>query len=342
MGDVVSEPVLVTGAAGFVGSHVVRKLAARGQRVRALVRRGSDLRALEGLPVEQVTGDLRDPSSLRAAVSGCRQVYHVAADYRLWARHPQELYASNVTGTVNLLTAARDAGAERIVYTSTVGALGYLARPPGGHPATEDTPVSLEMMIGHYKRSKFLAEQEVHRLVREGSPVIIVNPSTPVGSWDHKPTSTGQMIVDFLNGGMSGYVDTGLNLIDVEDVAEGHLLAMERGRVGERYILGYRNLTLADILRILAKVSGRPAPHRKVPWAVAYMAGCVSTGLAWLTNRPPAIPLDGVRMARHYMFFDASKAVRELGLPQHPVEEALSKAVVWFREHGYLRGRRRS
>ena len=332
-------PVLVTGASGFVGSHVARGLVRHGERVRVLVRRTSVMAALEGLPVEVIYGDVRDPAAVAAAVAGCREVYHVAADYRLWARRPQELYAANVTGTVTVLTAAHRAGAARIVYTSTVGALGY---PVNGRPATEETPSSLATMIGHYKRSKFLAEEEARRLAAGGCPVVIVNPSTPVGAGDLKPTPTGQMIVDFLNGGMSGYVDTGLNLIDVEDVAEGHLLAMERGRVGERYILGYRNLTLADILRILAKVSGRPAPHRKVPWAVAYMAGCVSTGLAWLTNRPPAIPLDGVRMARHYMFFDASKAVRELGLPQHPVEEALSKAVVWFREHGYLRGRRRS
>jgi len=259
-------------------------------------------------------------------------VYHVAADYRLWARWPRELYATNVTGTINVLAAAHAEGVERIVYTSTVGALG---RAANGQPATEGTPATLEMMIGHYKRSKFLAEQGALRLAGQGCPVVIVNPSTPVGAWDLKPTPTGQMIVDFLNGRMPGYVETGLNLIDVEDVAAGHLLAMARGRVGERYILGHRNLTLEDILRLLARVSDRPAPRARVPWAVAFGVACVSTGIAWLTNRPPRVPLEGVRMARHPMFFDAGKAVRELGLPQRPIEEALAKAVRWFREHRY-------
>lgn len=330
VGDTIT---LVTGASGFVGSHVVRHLVQQGERVRVLVRRSSSLAALEGLPVEMAYGDIRDSASVAAAVQGCRWVYHVAADYRLWARRPQELYATNVTGTVTVLTAARQQGVERIVYTSTVGALGS---PVNGHPATEETPVSLAMMIGHYKRSKFLAEQEARRLAAAGCPVVIVNPSTPVGAWDLKPTPTGQMIVDFLNGRMPGYVETGLNLVDVEDVAEGHWLAMQKGRVGERYILGGHNLTLAEILAILARVSGRPAPRTKVPWLVAYGAAGVSTAMAWVTGRPPTIPLEGVRMARKRMFFDAGKAIRELGLPQHPVEEALATAVRWFREHGYV------
>lgn len=326
-------PTLVTGASGFVGSHVARKLVAAGVPVRVMVRRGSPRTALEGLPITFVEGDLRDPASLRAAVQGCRHLYHVAADYRLWARRPQELYESNVTGTVNMLTAARDAGVERIVYTSTVGALGY---PVNGRPSTEETPVSIDSMIGHYKRSKFLAEAEARKLAQAGCPIVIVNPSTPVGSWDLKPTPTGQMIVDYLNGKMPGYVETGLNLIDVEDVAEGHLLAMQHGRLGERYILGGRNLMLAEILTILARISRRPVPRAKIPWAVAYGAACVSTGVAWCTGRAPTIPLEGVRMARKIMFFDAGKAVRELGLPQQPVEQALEKAVRWFRDHGYV------
>jgi len=329
-----TDVALVTGASGFVGSHVVRRLVQRGEQVRVLVRRSSPLTALEGLPVETAYGDVRDAASVTAAAQGCRWVYHVAADYRLWARRPRELYKTNVTGTVTVLTAAQRAGVERIVYTSTVGALGY---PADGRPATEETPVTLAMMIGHYKRSKFLAEQEARCLAAEGCPVVIVNPSTPVGAWDLKPTPTGRMIVDFLNGRMPGYVETGLNVVDVEDVAEGHWLAMQRGRVGERYILGGRNLTLAEILAILARASGRPIPRVKVPWVVAYAAAWGSTALAWVTGRSPTIPLEGVRMARHRMFFDAGKAVRELGLPQHPVEEALATAVRWFRDHGYVR-----
>jgi len=325
----VPDRVFVTGASGFVGSHVVRQLVAQGASVRVFVRRESVLDALDGLPVAITYGDVREPASVREAVRGCRYVYHVVADYRLWARRPRELYATNVTGTINVLTAAHAEGAERIVYTSTVGALGHEA---DGQPATEETPATLQMMIGHYKRSKFLAEQEALRLARHGCPVVIVNPSTPVGAWDLKPTPTGQMIVDFLNGRMPGYVETGLNLIDVEDVASGHLLAMARGRVGERYILGHRNLTLERILCMLARVSDRPVPHARIPWAVAFGMACVSTGVAWLTNRPPRVPLEGVRMARKPMFFDAGKAVRELGLPQRPIEEALGKAVRWFRE----------
>lgn len=328
-------PALVTGASGFVGSHLVRRLVADGQPVRVLLRRQSPRAAIEGLPVEVAEGDLRDIASLRAAARGCRHVYHAAADYRLWARRPQDLYEANVTGTVNMLTAAWNAGVERIVYTSTVGALGY---PVNGRPATEETPSSLHTMIGHYKRSKFLAEAQARRMAAAGCPVVIVNPSTPVGAWDLKPTPTGQMILDFLNGRMPGYVETGLNLVDVEDVAEGHLLAMRHGRIGERYILGGRNLMLVEILRLLADLSGRPVPRAKIPWGVAYGAACVSTGWAWCTGRPPAIPLEGVRMARKLMFFDAGKAVRELGLPQQPVEAALERAIRWFRDHGYVNG----
>jgi dihydroflavonol-4-reductase len=326
---------LVTGASGFVGSHVVARLLARGENIRVLVRPNSPLKNLRGKEVEMVTGDLTDPRSVQKAVSGCLKVYHAAADYRLWAPEPMDLYRTNVLGTKNVLEAARACGVERVVYTSTVGALGL---SHNGRPGTEETPVSLRDMIGHYKRSKFLAEREA-TAEKGGIPVVIVNPSTPVGSMDIKPTPTGKMIVDFLNGRMPAYVDTGLNLIDVEDVAEGHLLAMEKGRAGERYILGYRNLTLKEILEMLARISGRPAPRVRLPRPLALGLAAVSTGLSALTKRPPRVPWEGVRMSGKRMFFDASKAVRELGLPQRPIEEALTKAVSWFRENGYVKGR---
>ncbi len=323
---------LVTGASGFVGSHVVRKLLGRGVRVRVLLRTTSPLRNLQGLEVERCFGDLADPDSLRRALKGCSTLYHVAADYRLWSADPSGLYRTNVQGTRALLEVARELGIRRMVYTSTVGALGI---PSDGRPGNEETPVTFEEMIGHYKRSKFLAEAEVLTAFQQGFPVVMVNPSTPVGSHDVKPTATGQMIVDFLNGRMPAYVDTGLNLIDVEDVAEGHLLAMERGRIGERYILGCQNLTLKEILETLAKVSKRPAPTLRLPRVFALGLGLISTGVSAVTRRPPRVPWEGVRMAGKKMFFDSRKAVRELGLPQHSVEEALAKAVSWFRENGY-------
>ena len=249
---------LVTGATGFVGSHVVRRLLSRAETVRVLVRKNSSLKNLQDLQVEMATGDLTDRESLRRALKGCRALYHLAADYRLWAPDPASLYRTNVMGTRAILEEAGLANVQRVVYTSTVGALGI---PSNGNPGNEATPVSLQQMVGHYKRSKFLAEQEAFGAVKRGCPVVIVNPSTPVGSWDVKPTPTGQMIVDFLNGRIPGYIDTGLNLVDVEDVAEGHLLAMEKGKVGERYILGSRNLLLKEILEMLARVSHRPAPR---------------------------------------------------------------------------------
>src|SRR5574337_69982 len=253
---------LVTGASGFLGSHVARQLVARGERVRVLLRPSSQARAIEGLGVELAHGDLRDAASLVRALEGVRRVYHVAADYRLWARDPREIYESNVAGTRNLLEAARRAGVERFIYTSTVATV---AVPRPGALPNEDTTASLGEMIGHYKRSKFLAEQEAFRAATDGLPVVIVNPTTPVGPGDWKPTPTGRVILDFLNGRMPGYVDTGLNLVPVEDAAAGHLLAAERGRVGERYILGGRNLTLKEILDVLAGIAGRPAPRVRVP-----------------------------------------------------------------------------
>jgi dihydroflavonol-4-reductase len=328
---------LVTGATGFLGSHVARALAARGEGVRVLVRPSSDLRALNGLSAERFQGDLRDPASLVGALEGVACVYHVAADYRLWARNPREIYESNVGGTQNLLDAARRAGVEKFVYTSTVATV---AVPRRGALPNEATESSVDEMIGHYKRSKFEAEQRAQRAAETGLPVVIVNPTTPVGPCDWKPTPTGRIIVDFLKGRMPGYVDTGLNFVPVEDCARGHLLAAERGRTGERYILGGRNLTLKEMLDILAAASGRSAPRWKIPYAVAYAAGCVDAGVSRLLGREPQIPLEGVRMSRHKMFVDASKAERELGFTPGPIEGALERAVEWYESNGYIAARR--
>jgi len=324
---------LVTGATGFLGSHVARELASRGQFVRVLVRPSGNLRALEGIPTERVTGDLRDRASLDRALEGIQRVYHVAADYRLWARDPREIYASNVTGTQNLLDASRRAGVERFVYTSTVATI---AVPRGGALPNEETQASIGEMIGHYKRSKFEAEQSAFRAAKDGLPVVIVNPTTPVGPGDWKPTPTGKIIVDFLNGRMPGYVDTGLNFVPVEDCARGHLLAADRGRVGERYILGGENLTLKQMLDLLASVSGRRAPRWKFPHVLAYAAGCIDTAVARLLGREPQIPLEGVRMSRHRMFADAAKAGRELGFAPGPVAAALARATAWYESNGYV------
>jgi dihydroflavonol-4-reductase len=324
---------LVTGSTGFIGAAVARCLLEHGVEVRVLVRRDSDLGNLQGLKVEQAYGDLRDIASLRQAVAGCRHVYHVAAHYAFWAKDPRIFYDINVTGTRNLMEAARDASVERIVYTSTIGAIGL---PPGGGLGTEETPVSLEQMVGHYKRSKYLAEQEVHKLAQAGLPVVIVNPSAPVGARDIKPTPTGQVIVDFMRGRMPAYIETGMNLIDVDDVAVGHLRAMEKGRIGERYILGNQNLMLHDILVLLSRLTGVPAPTVKLPRLAVLPLAYANQWLAdYVTRRPPRIPLEGVKMAKYVMHYDCSKAIRELGLPQTPVEIALEKAVRWFRDHKY-------
>jgi len=324
---------LVTGASGFLGSHVARQVAARGERVRVLLRPASQTRAIEGLAVERMAGDLRDAASLVRALEGVSRVYHVAADYRLWARDPQEIYESNVTGTRNLLEAARRARVERFIYTSTVATV---AVPRTGSLPNEATSAGLDEMIGHYKRSKFLAEQEAQRAAADGMPVVIVNPTTPVGPGDWKPTPTGRILLDFLNGHMPGYVDTGLNVVAVEDAAAGHLLAAERGQVGQRYILGGRNMTLKEILDVLSDISGRPAPRLRLPHAVALFAGYADTLISRLLSRVPQIPLEGVRMARHKMFVDCSKAARELGFTAGPVEGALERAVRWYKENGYL------
>lgn len=333
-----AQATLVTGATGFVGSRLVALLARSGGEVRALARPSSDTRALEGLPVAIVRGDLRDPASLRDACHGVQRVFHVAADYRLWAPDPQVIYDSNVAGTENLLRAAAAARVERVVYTSTVATIAV--DRPGGL-ATEATEATLDEMVGHYKRSKLLAEQAVRRAATEGLPVVIVNPTTPVGPGDWKPTPTGQIIVDALRGRMPAYIDTGLNVVDVDDVAAGHVLAAERGRVGERYLLGGRNMTLKEILDAIARITGRAAPRVRLPYSVALVAGHVSEAVARLTGNRPAVPLDGVRMARHRMFVDASKATRELGFAPGSVEAALARAVEWYRSHGYAEGGRR-
>jgi dihydroflavonol-4-reductase len=323
---------LVTGATGFVGAAVVRALLNTGMDVRVITRPGSDPSNLRSLKVEQVLGDLRDKASLREALTGCRHLYHVAAYYALWAKDPSIFYDINVVGTRNLLEAAREVGIERTVYCSTIGAIGL---PPGGGLGTEETPVSLEQMAGHYKRSKYLAEQEVHKLAAEGLPVVIVNPSAPVGERDVKPTPTGQIIVDFMKGRMPAYIETGMNIIDVDDVATGHLLAMAKGRQGERYILGSANLLLREVFEILSKLTGVKAPALKLPRGVVLPLAYLNHWFANLTGLPPRIPLEGVKMAKYKMHYDCSKAVRELGLPQNPPEIALEKAVRWFKTHGY-------
>jgi dihydroflavonol-4-reductase len=314
---------------------VARLLVQAGRDVRLLVRPEADRRLIHDLPVEIHPGDVRDLDVLRRATAGCTQVYHVAALYKLWLRRPHDIYETNVTGTENVLKAARENQVEKIIYTSSVATLGL---PVDGTPGTEETPVFLTDMVGDYKRSKFMAEQVVLRYVREGVPVVIVNPSTPVGVGDVKPTPTGKVIVDFLNGNMPGYVDTGLNLVDVEDVAQGHLLAAEKGRIGEKYILGNENLTLQQILTLLAELVGRPAPRFKVPYTLALGVAYMDAALARLIpGREPFAPPVGVKLSRKTMFFNPGKAVRELGVPQTPVREALAKAIQWFREYGYVK-----
>ncbi len=322
------KPTLITGATGFIGWHVARKLIARGHRVRALVRPGARLRELEA---ETVSGDLRDPASLEQAVAGCGVVFHVAADYRLWVRDPGEMYRSNVAGTRHLLQAAHKAGVERVVYTSTVGCIGV---PPNG-VGDEQSPARVQDMTGPYKRSKFAAERVALEYAADGLPVVVVNPTAPVGDHDFKPTPTGRVILDFIRGAMPAYVDTGLNLVDVEDTAEGHLLACERGQPGERYILGCENATLKEIFARLERISGQPAPRRRIPLALALVAGLASTGWARLAGGEPRVALDAVRMARKKMFVSHAKAARELGYSPRSVDGALARAVEWFRANGY-------
>lgn len=322
----------VTGATGFIGGQLTRELLADGCSVRALVRPGSDRRNLDGLDTEIWEGDLRNPDCLTAGLTGCDILYHTAADYRLWTAKPDEMYEINVTGTRNILQAALETRVQRVVYTSSVGTLG---NPGNGNPGTEETPVLFDDMVGDYKKSKFLAEREAESFVQRGLPLTIVNPSTPVGPGDIKPTPTGKIIVDFLNNRMPAYLNTGLNILDVADCARGHILAAHHGKVGGKYILGNENLTLCRIFEMLAEITGAAAPKIRLPYAPILLAAHINEAVARFTGRPPLIPLAGVRMAKKKMYFDSSKAFRELGLPKRPPREALARAVTWFRENGY-------
>src|SRR5882757_2639816 len=327
---------LVTGAAGFLGSHVARQLVARGETVRVLVRASSSNRAISDLSLEYVTGDLRDAASLDRAMAGVKRVYHVAADYRLWAKRSKDIYDSNVGGTKNLLAAAKRAGVEQLIYTSTVATIA-VDRP---ELPNEFTDAKLEEMVGHYKRSKWMAEREVLQAAKEGLPVIVAMPTTPVGPWDWKPTPTGKIILDFLNGKMPGYVETGLNFVGVEECAAGHLLAAEKGKVGERYLLGAENLTLKGLLDLLAKITGLRAPKLKIPHGLALGVAYANTVFSRLLGREPGIPVEGVKIAQHKMFVDCARSQRELGFKAGSVSAALERAVRWYEANGYVSPRR--
>jgi dihydroflavonol-4-reductase len=324
---------LVTGATGFVGAAVARALAAAGWQVRVLARAGSDRGNLRSLAVQVVEGELADESSLERALEGCDGLFHVAADYRLGARDPRPLYRTNVDGTRNILNAARRVGVPRIVYTSSVATVGI---PAGGTPGDERTPVALSNMIGHYKRSKFLAEEVAREAARGGLSVIIVNPSTPVGPGDIKPTPTGQLVLDAASGRMPAYVDTGLNIVHVDDVAAGHLLAFERGQPGERYILGGEDMSLQVILAQIAGLTGRKPPRIRLPYGAVLPIAYLAEGFAKLSGRSGRLTLEGVRMSRKRMFFSSDKAFRDLGYRWRPPQQAFADALQWFRERGLL------
>jgi dihydroflavonol-4-reductase len=325
--------VFITGATGFVGAHVARKYAAEGAVLHLLTRKSSRLDGLAGLDAETVVGDLRDPASLRSALEGCDALVHVAADYRLWVRDPQEMYAANVDGTRELLKMAREAGVPRVVYTSSVATMGFKS---DGTIVDEDTPVSLDDMIGHYKRSKFLGEREAIKAARAGQHVMILNPTTPIGPGDAKPTPTGRIIVDFLNKKFPAYVDTGLNLVDVGEVARMHVVALERGTAGQRYILGGENLTLKQILDRMSAITGLPSPTMKVPHAVAMgFAFFDETITGKLRGKEPRATVEAVRMGKKMMFASSVKAERDLGFKVLPIYGALRAAIDWFVEHGY-------
>jgi len=326
--------VFVTGATGCVGHHVARELTAQGADMRLLVRKSSNLANLEGIAGETHVGDLSDPASIKPALQGCDAVMHVAADYRLWIPDPKAMYRANVDGTRELLRLAREAGVRRVVYTSSVATMGFRA---DGLIVNEDTPVSLENMVGHYKRSKFLAEQEAIGAANAGQQVMILNPTTPIGSHDAKPTPTGRICVDFLNGKFPAYVDTGLNLVDVQEVARTHVAALEIGTPGRRYILGGENLTLKQILDQLGRITGLPSPRLRVPYALALMTGVVDEVVTGhLLRREPRATIDAVRMGRKKMFVSSAKAERELGWKTVPIEPALRRAVEWFQENHYV------
>ena len=325
---------LVTGATGFLGSALARELLKEGRTLKLLVRKNSDTRNIDELDCELAHGDLRDRDSLKSALAGCHTLYHTAAYYSLWSQDKKLIYDINVQGTRNILESALEMGVEKIVYTSTVGCIGL---SEDGTPANENQPMNPATLCNDYKLSKYEAEQVAHELFGRGLPVIIVNPSTPIGPRDIRPTPTGKIILDFLNRKMPAYIDTGLNLIDVTDCARGHILAEEKGRPGERYILGNKNMSLKDILLALETLTGLKAPRIKLPYWVAYTAGLACEWASDnITHQPPSVPLAGVKMAKYFMYFDPSKAIRELGLPQNPVENALGQAVRWFKENPVL------
>jgi dihydroflavonol-4-reductase len=324
----------VTGATGFVGSHVARVLADQGADLRLLVRASSDPRNIGDLKAERVVGDLRDPASIERGMQGCKVVFHVAADYRLWVRDPDEMYRANVEGTRAVLEAARKSRVRRVVYTSSVATIGFTGN---GHPADEDSPVSLANMIGPYKRSKFMAERVAMDAAHRGMDVVVVNPTTPVGEQDIKPTPTGRIVVDFLKRKFPAYVDTGLNLVDVTECARGHISALEKGKSGERYILGGENLTLKQILDKLAVITGLASPKVKVPYVMALATGVVDEMVTGrMLGREPRATIDAVRMGRRKMFVTSAKAERELGWKSLPVDNALRRAVEWFQQNGYV------
>jgi dihydroflavonol-4-reductase len=323
----------VTGATGFLGSHVARVLAEQGAKLRLLVRTTSDLRNIADLNADRVVGDLRDPASIEKSLAGCDALFHVAADYRLWVRDPEQMYRSNVEGTRGLIEAARKHGVRRIVYTSSVATMGFSSN---GTLADEDSPVSLANMIGPYKRSKFMAEQVAFEAARSGVDVVVVNPTTPIGEGDLKPTPTGRIVMDFLKRKFPAYVDTGLNLVDATECARGHIQALEKGRAGQRYILGGENLTLKQILDRLASITGLPSPRVKLPYVFALAAGVLDeTVTGRILRREPRATIDAVRMGRKKMFITSAKAERELGWRTTPVDGALRRSVEWFRAHGY-------
>ncbi len=326
---------LVTGATGFIGSNLVRVLLEKGFPVRALTRNNSNCSNLKNLKVELCYGDLLDYKSLEKALKGCTFLFHVAAHYSFWDSSKDLIYRINVDGTKNILKAAEETGIKKIVYTSTVGCIGL---PQNGKPGDENSPLAAKTLSNSYKHSKYLAEKEAFKFFENGLPVVIVNPSTPVGPGDIKPTPTGKIIVDFLNRKIPAYVDTGLNLIDVRDCALGHILAMEKGKPGERYILGNQNLSFKEILLLLEEITGLKAPKFKFPYALALIAANINEVISdYITKSPPKIPLGGVKMAKYYMYFNSSKAVKELGLPQNSVKKALEDAVSWFRKNGYTK-----
>ena len=323
----------ITGATGFVGANVARALLASGFEVRALVRRGANSSNIDGLDVERVEGSLSDKDALRNAMQGCDAVFHVAALYTLWKSDAKALYQANVEGSRNIFQAAEEAGVGRIVYTSSVAALGV---PAPGQTGDETLSTTAEELVSDYKKSKYLAEQEALKRARAGQHIVIVNPSTPIGAFDIKPTPTGEIVLRFLNKKMPAYVDTGLNIVDVEDVARAHILALERGRPGERYILGNRNLTLKELLDILSSLTGMKAPTIQIPHIVPLVVAWLDEGILAKFGKRPDVSINSVKMSHKAMYYDSSKAVRELGMPQSPIEGALTKAVKWFRENGYV------